>query len=91
MPIYARDQQLHSEKRRVLLRIWFAGLVVSLLMPVAGYWLGKASDCKTGQIDGLCGMGTFFMLISGICIGRFILVAVSAYVIFAANRHLKQG
>jgi len=62
MSIYARDQQLPLEKRRVLLRIWFAGLVISLLMPVAGYWLGRVWDCKPGQVDGLCGMSTFFIL-----------------------------
>jgi hypothetical protein len=83
------DKQLNPEKRRVLLRIWLTGLSVSLLMPVAGYSLGRAGDCKPGQIDGQCGMSTFFMLIFGIFTGLLILVAVTAYVTLNANRHRK--
>ena len=86
-----RAHQLPLEKRRVLLRIWLAGVFISLLMPVTGYWLGRASDCKPGQIDGLCGMGTFFMLWAGVYIGLFTLIVVSAYVVFLANRSRKQS
>lgn len=83
--------ELPLQKRRVLLRVWLAGLLISLLMPLAGYWLGRTSDCKPGQIDGLCGMGSFFILVAGVCTGGFTFIAVSAYVVFLANRFPKEG
>jgi len=74
----------------MLLRVWLISLAISCLMPVAGDLLGKAGDCKPGQVDGQCGMSTFIMLEYGIAIGLLIMFAVSAYVIIATLRHRRQ-
>jgi hypothetical protein len=43
------------------------------------YLGGKAGDCKPRQIDGQCGMSTFFGLIYGIAAGVVIFVGMGIY------------
>jgi hypothetical protein len=40
-------------------RTWLITSMLSIAIAVGGYALGKAVDCKPGQIDGQCGLGTF--------------------------------
>jgi hypothetical protein len=36
----------------MILMFWVTSILISCLLPVLGYQIGKAGDCKTGQIDG---------------------------------------
>jgi hypothetical protein len=43
--------------------LWPITSTVSVTTAVGGYALGKAVDCKPGQIDGQCGLSTFIGLL----------------------------
>jgi hypothetical protein len=43
-----------------------ASMLISFVLPVIGYQIGKAGDCKPGQIDGQCGLSTFVWFAYGV-------------------------
>ena len=69
-----------------LLLLWIISILISLLLPVIGYQFGKAGDCKPGQIDGQCGLGTFLGLFNGAVGGLVIAVCATVFVLIAVYR-----
>jgi len=62
-------------------RIWFGSLLVAFGLPVAGYLLGRATDCSRHEIDGQCGMSTWAGTLFGALAGAIVLVGMSLYMI----------
>ncbi len=60
---------------------WLATIVVSLLVPFALYLYGVKGDCKPHEIDGQCGMSSFFGLAYGIFAGAVIFLSIGAYLL----------
>jgi len=58
-------------------------MLVSLALPVVGNYIGRAGDCKPGEIDGQCGLGTFIGLLYGLCAAVVVAGGVSVYTVFA--------
>ena len=75
-----------GNRRIDLLVVWVLSLLVSLLVGIAFYSSGKASDCKTGQIDGQCGLSTFLGSLYGASAGLLILSIATACVLIVAYR-----
>ena len=48
---------------------WLITLLVSVAVTAVGIAWGKAVDCKPGEVDGQCGLGTFLELLLR-CRGR---------------------
>jgi hypothetical protein len=67
-----------------LARKWLGAFLVAVILPVGGYLLGRATDCSPGQIDGQCGMSTFFGSLFGTLAGAVVLVGMTLWVIIAA-------
>ena len=73
------------KKRRYLslALIWISSILISLVLPLIGSRIGKAGDCKPGEVDGQCGLGTFVGFAYGACGGVVIAACVTVYVAFA--------
>ncbi len=78
-------------RRSNLLVVWIGSIAVSVFVVVGGYAIGRASDCRPGQIDGQCGLATFIWLLYGIAAGTLIFVGVTVYVIIAAFKRRRTG
>ena len=63
---------------------WLLTLLLSVGIAVASYAFGKAGDCKPGEIDGQCGMSTFFGLLYGVGAGLTIFLSLSVYFLIVA-------
>jgi cation transporter-like permease len=73
-------------RRSNLVLIWLVALLISVLIPVGSYFIGKAGDCQPGQIDGQCGLSTFVSILYGLSSGAVILISITVYVLIAAYR-----
>jgi hypothetical protein len=60
---------------------WLATVIVSLLVTFGLYLYGVKGDCKPHEIDGQCGMSSFFGLLYGILAGAVIFVTISLYLL----------
>jgi hypothetical protein len=75
------------QKRRTnLFIIWSVSFLISVLLPVGAYFVGKAGDCRPGEIDGQCGLATFVWILYGLASGLVILVSVTVYVLIEGYR-----
>lgn len=69
-PEYTSRPSVLSTLRRLWLArgLWQQLLIVlglALLTQLGGYGCGRATDCKPGQQDGQCGLGTFMGMLAG--------------------------
>jgi hypothetical protein len=71
------------------LLFWAASILISAMLPVIGNQIGKAGDCKPGQIDGQCGLTTFVWFAYGVIGAVVIAVCCTAYLIIALLRQRK--
>ena len=79
------------QKRRTnLFIIWSVSFLISVSLPVGAYFVGKAGDCRPGEIDGQCGMSTFFSVLYGIASGLVIQVSMTVYVLIESYRRRKR-
>jgi hypothetical protein len=69
-----------------LLVIWSISLLISISLPFGGYFIGRAGDCRPGQIDGQCGLSTFVWLSYGLISGSVILIGMTVYFLIAVYR-----
>jgi hypothetical protein len=65
---------------------WLITSMLSIAIAVGGYAWGKAVDCKPGQIDGQCGLGTFLGLLYGVGAGLAIFLITTVYFLVVAYR-----
>lgn len=65
---------------------WLITLLVSVAVAIGGYAWGKSVDCKPGQSDGQCGLGTFVGVLYGAGAGLAILLGVTVYLLIVACR-----
>jgi hypothetical protein len=63
---------------------------ISFLSFVLFSYLGKASDCKPHQIDGQCGMSSFFGFVFGILSGLVILTCGGIYLAIKRVREKRE-
>ena len=76
-----------KEQRRLnLLFVWLISTVISVTAVIGGYYVGRAGDCSPGQVDGQCGMSTFFGFVYGSLAGLVIFVSMTIFVIVVAYR-----
>ena len=71
-------------RRPNLLLIWIGSIAVSVFVVFGGYAIGRSADCQPGQIDGQCGLSTFYWSVYGIMAGAVIFLCVTVYVLIAA-------
>jgi hypothetical protein len=65
---------------------WLITSLLSVAIAVGGYAWGKTLDCKPGQIDGQCGLGTFVGLLYGAGAGLAIFLSMTVYFLVVAYR-----
>ena len=63
---------------------WSVTALVSVAAGIGIYLAGKAGDCRPEEIDGQCGMSTFFGLVGGVGAGLVIFVGMGAYFVVVA-------
>jgi hypothetical protein len=76
-----------TNRRLSLPLAWLATVIVSLLVTFGLYLYGVKGDCKAHEIDGQCGMSSFFGLLCGIFAGAVIFVSMSAYLLVVGFKH----
>jgi hypothetical protein len=76
IPVTGSPMRSH---RLSLPRAWLITSMLSIAIAVGGYALGKAVDCKPGQIDGQCGLGTFLGLLYGVGAGLVLFLITTVY------------
>jgi hypothetical protein len=65
---------------------WLITLLVSIAVTAVGIAWGKSVDCKAGEVDGQCGLGTFLGLLYGAGAGLAILLGMTVYLLIVAFR-----
>jgi hypothetical protein len=71
---------------------WLVTAIVSLAVGFGIALASKAADCTPQEIDGQCGMGTFFGLIYGASAGLVIFVGMSVFfLVVAIQRRRSKG
>jgi hypothetical protein len=78
--------RLMKPRRMNLVLAWLIGLLVSTSVAALGIGWGKSVDCKPGQVDGRCGLGTFLGLLYGGGAGLAILLSMTVYILIIAYR-----
>ena len=63
---------------------------ISFLSFVLFSYIGKAGDCKPHEIDGQCGMSTFFGFVFGIFSASVILICGGVYLAIKRVREKRQ-
>jgi hypothetical protein len=63
---------------------WLITSMLSIAIAVGGYAWGRDVDCKPGQIDGQCGLGTFLGLFYGVGAGLAIFLITTVYFLVVA-------
>ena len=83
-----RDSEVETvvNGRPHLVRIWLVSLFVAFSVAAGGYFIGRASDCSPKEIDGQCGMSTYFGSLFGALAGAVIVAGMTLYVIIAAYK-----
>ncbi len=69
-----------------LFLIWLGTVAVSVLAFTVCFLMGRASDCRPGQIDGQCGLATFMGMYVGAIVGMAILVIGTITLVVIAYR-----
>jgi len=72
-----------------LLLVWMTSILIACLLLAIGYRVGKAGDCRPGQIDGQCGLSTLDGLLKGAGGGIVILVCATVYTGICIYRRAK--
>ena len=87
-PWYQRDSEVVAvaNGRSHLVRVWLVSLFVAVSVAACGFLVSRALDCSPKEIDGQCGMGTYFGSLFGVLAGAVILVGMTLYVIVAAHK-----
>jgi hypothetical protein len=73
-----------------VLRQVLASFLLSVMIVVTCYGLGRISDCSPHQIDGQCGLSTFMGIMSGAALGLGTFVAASIVIAIKWLRRRKQ-
>ena len=68
---------------------WAVSMLISFLLPGIGYLIGKAGDCAPREIDGQCGMSTFFAFAYGVIAAVVIAICSTAYLVIVIVRQRK--
>ena len=69
---------------------WSVSALVSVAVGTGICLAAKAGDCKSGDIDGQCGMGTFFGSIFGVAAGLIIFVGMGIYFLNVAYKRRRE-
>lgn len=69
--------------------MWATSMLTSLALPFIGYLVGKAGDCKPGEVDGQCGMSTFVSFAYGVLGAIVIAVCFTAYLIISLYKQME--
>ena len=71
---------------------WLLSSLLSIAVVFGFYVAGTAGDCKPGEIDGQCGMSSFFGIVDGVVAGLVIFLGTTSYLLIVAYRRraLKQ-
>jgi hypothetical protein len=69
-----------------LLFAWLICLCLSIAIVLCGIFWGKSVDCKPGQSDGQCGLGTFTDVLFGVGGGIVVLSTVTVFILIVAFR-----
>jgi hypothetical protein len=84
--ICPHDAEIEAFFNKFLGRIWLVSLFVAFSVAAGGYFIGRASDCSPKEIDGQCGMSTYFGSLFGALAGAVIVAGMTLYVIIAAYK-----
>ena len=71
---------------RKSLLFWAVSMLISFLLPGIGYLVGKAGDCTPREIDGQCGMSTFFAFAYGVIAAVVIAICCTVYLVIVLVR-----
>jgi hypothetical protein len=61
-----------NQRRSNLLFVWIGSIAVSVFAVMGSDYIGRSADCQPGQIDGQCGLSTFYWSVYGIMAGAVI-------------------
>jgi hypothetical protein len=71
------------------IKIWVITALLSISSIVIGDQYGKANDCKAGQIDGQCGLGTAVGIIYGLIGAVLVMIGAICYSVYRYKRDSK--
>jgi hypothetical protein len=66
--------------------IWLGTVAASMLAFIVCFLMGRASDCRPGQIDGQCGLATSMGMSAGAIVGAAILIIGTITIVIIAYR-----
>ena len=75
-----------NQRRSNLLLIWIGSIAISVFAGFGGYYIGRSADCRPGEIDGQCGLSTFYWTLYGIAAGIVIFLCMTVYVLITAYK-----